>query len=35
VAAIASQAIAAFLVNALLDRRGFRLQIEAITFLKI
>lgn len=35
VAAIVSQAIAAFLVNALLDRRGFKLQIEAITFFKI
>jgi O-antigen/teichoic acid export membrane protein len=35
IAAIVSQAIAAFLVNALLDRRGFRMQIEAITFLRL
>jgi O-antigen/teichoic acid export membrane protein len=34
VAAVASQAIAAFLINAVLDRRGFRLQLEAITFIK-
>lgn len=35
VAAIAAQASAAFLINALLDRQSFRLQIEAITFWKV
>jgi O-antigen/teichoic acid export membrane protein len=35
VAAIASQAIAALLINSILDRRGFRLQIEAITFIRV
>jgi O-antigen/teichoic acid export membrane protein len=33
--AIFAQAIAAFLINALFDRAGFRLQIEAITFKRI
>ena len=35
IAAIAAQAIAAFFINAFLDRRGFRLQIAAITFGKV
>ena len=35
IAAIAAQAIAAFFINAWLDRRGFRLQIAAITFGKV
>lgn len=34
IAAIAAQAIAAFLINALLDRRSFLLQVEAVTFRK-
>ena len=34
-AAIAAQAITALLINALLDRRSFRLQIVAITFRRI
>ena len=34
-AAIAAQAIAALFINALLDRRSFRLQVEAITFRRI
>lgn len=34
-ATIAAQAIAAFFINAFLDRRGFRLQIAAITFGKV
>ncbi|WP_201494450.1 flippase [Rubrivivax sp. A210] len=34
VAAIVSQAIAALLINVVLDRRGLKLQIEAITFIK-
>lgn len=33
-AAIAAQAVAAFLINVFLDRRGFWLQVEAITFRK-
>ncbi len=35
VAAIAAQVSAAFLINALLDRQSFLLQIEAITFRKL
>jgi len=35
VAAIAAQAVAAFLANAVLDRTGFWLQVEAITFRKV
>lgn len=35
VAAIAAQAVAAFLANAVLDRASFWLQVEAITFRKV
>ena len=34
-AAIVAQALAAFLINVLLDRTSFWMQIEAITFRKI